>query len=235
MQDEVPRTIFLDAGGVLVFPNWVRVSDALSKRGVHVDPSALAAAEPHAKRRLDTATRMAGSTDQQRSWPYFNLVLEEAGVEQDARTDAALAELHAYHAVHNLWEVTPPDVPPALSRMRALGLQLVVISNANGTVQICLDRAGLMTCLHLVLDSHLEGVEKPDARLFQLGLERSGAMPDATIHVGDLYHVDVVGARNASIRPVLLDPFGLYEDADCPRILSLGELADGLEAGRSWS
>jgi hypothetical protein len=49
----VLETIFLDAGGVLVFPNWQRVSDALKARGVDVDPAALAVAEPHVKRQID--------------------------------------------------------------------------------------------------------------------------------------------------------------------------------------
>jgi len=43
--------------------------------------------------------------------------------------------------------------------------------------------------------------------------------------VGDIYHVDVVGARAAGIRPVLVDAGGLYGDADCPRVRSLSELA----------
>jgi FMN phosphatase YigB (HAD superfamily) len=49
------------------------------------------------------------------------------------------------------------------------------------------------------------------------------------MHIGDIYNVDVVGARNASIRPVLLDPHGLYEHADCPRVPTLDALADRLE------
>lgn len=44
------KTVFLDAGGVLLFPNWLRISDALAQHGVTVDPGTLAAAEPHAKR-----------------------------------------------------------------------------------------------------------------------------------------------------------------------------------------
>ena len=52
------EAIFLDAGGVLVNPNWARVSEALARRGVVVPPAALAAAEPHAKRDLDTAERI---------------------------------------------------------------------------------------------------------------------------------------------------------------------------------
>ena len=35
----------------------------------------------------------------------------------------------------------------------------------------------------------------PDPRFFDIALERSGARRETTIHVGDLYHVDVVGAR----------------------------------------
>jgi HAD superfamily hydrolase (TIGR01549 family) len=224
-------TLFLDAGGVLIFPNWDRVSGALAARGVRVDPDVLAAAEPYAKRRLDTGQTIAGSTDRQRSFPYFNLVLEEAHVPQSVETDAALADLHAYHAAHNLWEIVPPDVPPALARLRGLGLRLIVISNANGRLRACFDRVGLTACLDAAFDSHDEGVEKPNPRLFQIAFERTGAAAATTVHVGDLYHVDVVGARNASIRPVLLDPLGLYGDADCPRVRTLDALADRLATG----
>jgi FMN phosphatase YigB (HAD superfamily) len=44
------------------------------------------------------------------------------------------------------------------------------------------------------------------------------------MHVGDLYHVDVVGARSAGLQAVLLDPARLYADVDCSRIHSLAEL-----------
>ena len=54
---------------------------------------------------------------------------------------------------------------------------------------------------------------------------------ETTIHVGDLYNVDVVGARAAGLRGVLLDEAGLYPDADCPRVQSLTELADAIERG----
>jgi putative hydrolase of the HAD superfamily len=220
------ETLFLDAGGVLVFPNWSRVSDMLASHGVRVDPAALASAEPLAKREIDHGPTIAQSTDQQRSWPYFNLVLERAGVAQSAETDAALTELHAYHATHNLWEVVPPDVPRALARFRRLGLKLAVISNANGTIHRCFDRIGLTASVDLVIDSQVEGIEKPDPRLFEIALERSGATRERTVHTGDIYHVDVVGARNASIQAVLLDPAGLYPDADCPTVRSLDALAD---------
>ena len=44
------------------------------------------------------------------------------------------------------------------------------------------------------------------------------------MHVGDLYYVDVLGARSAGIQPLLMDPHGLYRNFDVARISSLGEL-----------
>ena len=225
-------TVFLDAGGVLVFPNWARVAAVLARHGVRADARALAEAEPHAKRAMDVPPgRAAATTDQQRGWVYFNLVLECAGLARSDRTDAALADLHAYHQQRNLWEHVPADVPPALDALRALGFRLVVVSNANGLLRALFSRVGLAAKVDLLFDSHEEGVEKPDPRLFRIALARAGAAPDTTVHVGDLYHVDVVGARAAGLHAVLFDVAGLYPDADCPRIRALGELPDLLRHG----
>jgi HAD superfamily hydrolase (TIGR01509 family) len=228
------ETLFLDAGGVLVNPNWQRISDALAARGVRVTPQVLAEAEPHAKRRLDVPDLIRHGNDSQRGWTYFNLVLEHAGITRSPGTDAALEELQAYHAVHNLWELVLDDVVPALERLRARVPRLVVVSNANGRLHTVMERLGLARFFDVMLDSHLEGVEKPDPRLFELALERAGGRPETTLHVGDFYWIDVKGARAAGLRAVLLDSAGLYPEADCPRIRSLGELPD-LLAGRAGS
>jgi putative hydrolase of the HAD superfamily len=226
------ETLFLDAGGVLVNPNWRRISDALAAHGVRVAPGVLADAEPHVKHRLDVPELIRHSSDTQRGWTYFNLVLEHAGIARTPATDAALEELQAYHAVDNLWELVPEGVVPALERLRARVPRLVIVSNANGRLHVVMERLGLARFFDVMLDSHLEGVEKPDPRLFELALEQAGGRPETTLHVGDFYWVDVQGARAAGLHAVLLDSAGLYPEADCPRIRSLGELPD-LLAGRA--
>lgn len=225
------ETVFLDAGGVLVFPNWSRISDALARHGVTIAPGALARAEAPAKRKLDDSRTINVTDDARRGWLYFNLILEEAGVPITAATNAALAELHAYHEDSNLWELLPPGVLPALAALRARGLKLVVVSNANGRLRLLFDRLALAGCVDCLLDSHDEGIEKPDPRYFEIALARSGARRETTIHVGDLYHVDVVGARAAGLRGVLLDEAGLYPDADCARVSSLAELVERINGG----
>jgi putative hydrolase of the HAD superfamily len=219
------ETVFLDAGGVLVNPNWARVAEALARQGVTADPARLAAAEPHAKRRLDAPEPIQATNDAARGWLYFNLVLEHAGLPRSEATDAALRELHDYHAERNLWESVPEDVPRALDLLREAGLRLVVVSNANGTVEAHFGRLGLRRRFDLLVDSFHEGVEKPDPAIFERALVRSGARRETTIHAGDLYHVDVVGARAAGLRAWLVDTAGLYPDHDCPRVASMTELA----------
>jgi HAD superfamily hydrolase (TIGR01662 family) len=216
-------TLFLDAGGVLVTPNWQRVSAALGARGVALAPGALLAADPLARRDIDLGLKQAAN-DQQRGWGYFNLVLEHCGVGRSPQTDEALEDLHRYHSEHNLWETVPDGVPDALDRLRAMGLRLVVVSNANGKLKMLFERLDLARRFDVMLDSAEEGVEKPDPRLFEIALERSGARREDTLHVGDLYHVDVEGARAAGLEAILLDPDDLYVGFNCRRIRSLGEL-----------
>ena len=230
MTSRAINTVFLDAGGVLCHPSWKRVADALVRHGATVTAAALATAEQKATRDIDDATVVGTTDDRGRGWLYFNLVLQHAGVEQNAGTDAALAELREYHRHDNLWEHVEPDVAPALAALKDRGLRLVVVSNANGRLRHLFDRVDLTKWFDHVLDSHEWGVEKPDPRLFQLALEQSRAEAATTVHVGDLYHVDVAGARRAGLREgILFDMAGLYEGVDCPRVRSLAELVEWID------
>ena len=226
------ETVFLDAGGVLLYPNWWRVSEALARHGVTISPEALMHADPRARRELDDLKVIGGTTDASRGWLFFDLVLSHAGTARSAATAAALDELHAYHRTSNLWEYVPPHVVPALEALRARGLRLVVVSNANGTLLAHIERLGMTGRFDSIFDSHDEGVEKPDPRFFEIALARSGARKETTIHVGDLYYVDVIGARSAGLRGVLLDEANLRPDADCPRVMSLDELVKEISLGR---
>jgi HAD superfamily hydrolase (TIGR01549 family) len=219
------ETIFLDAGGVLLFPNWDRVSDVFRRHGIAVSANALQRAEPAIKFAIDAATEVESISDADRGGRYFDGILDNAGVPRSPSRTAALSEIYAYHMEHNLWEHVAADVRPALERLRGLGAKLAVVSNANGVLQRVLDRVGLSRFFDAVCDSFVEGVEKPDPRLFALALNRTQSRAETTLHVGDLFHVDVVGARRAGLRAVLIDPHGLYGSFDVDRVRDLSELA----------
>jgi putative hydrolase of the HAD superfamily len=214
----------LDAGGVLVFPNFERISETFLRHGIHVTPDALRSADPHARFAVDTEERVALLNDADRGSLYFRLMFERAGVPGDAPLDRVFDELWAYHSEHNLWEYMPPDVIPALERLAATGVPLAIGSNANGIIHRVFERSGLRRYFSVICDSQVEGVEKPDRRFFEILVERAGGRPETTLHVGDLYHVDVVGARNAGLQTMLLDPYNLYAGYNVQRVKSLSEL-----------
>lgn len=218
-------TIFLDAGGVIVQPGWARVSAALAAEGVVVSAAALRAVDARARRDIDESYLIGRTTDHSRGWEYFNRVLAHAGIPRSNATDAALAVLQDYHRTENLWEEICDGAMETLPALRALDVTMVVVSNANGRLMHAFRRLGLARWFDHLLDSHDWGVEKPDPRLFAHALEIAGASAGRTIHVGDLYHVDVAGARAAGLRDaVLLDPHDLYPSADCTRIRRLQEI-----------
>jgi putative hydrolase of the HAD superfamily len=106
------------------------------------------------------------------------------------------------------------------------------VSNADGTVGRLLAGAGLAGHLEFIVDSGAVGIEKPDPRIFALALERAGVPPADALYVGDLYPVDVVGARRAGIEPVLLDPLGRYGERDCRTARDVPTLCRELVASR---
>ncbi|RLE83608.1 MAG: hypothetical protein DRJ41_04620, partial [Thermoprotei archaeon] len=52
---------------------------------------------------------------------------------------------------------------------------------------------------------------KPDARIFKIALKRLGSRPEEAVHVGDDPLMDVKGAKNAGILPILIDRKGVYK------------------------
>jgi HAD superfamily hydrolase (TIGR01662 family) len=150
----------------------------------------------------------------------------------DAIVRTAAPRLKAPGRDHRLWSWVLPGVPEALEQLADSGLTLVVVSNSDGSVEQALRDLGLTRHLRAVIDSELVGYEKPDPRIFEQALARVAARPESTVHVGDMYFQDVVGARAAGIDAVLLDPYGDWGDLDCARFRDLSGLAVELGAGR---
>lgn len=56
--------------------------------------------------------------------------------------------------------------------------------------------------------SGLEGVEKPDPRIYKIALERAGNIePEEALHIGDSLRKDYVPAKSVGMHALLLDRF----------------------------
>jgi putative hydrolase of the HAD superfamily len=221
-------TVLFDLGNTLFHLDHAFIAATISAQGHPVAAAEVAAAEYHGKASVDAdirARRMG--TDATRQLPYFETILDVLGVPAAARP-AVAAALREENTRNSLWRVIHDDTPAVLSELRARGYALGIVSNADGRVAAGLRAAGLFDHFTAVIDSHVVGVEKPDRRIFDLALAACGAEPGAALFIGDIYEIDVQGARNAGIAPLLLDPLGLYPPVDCERIDSLARLLERL-------
>jgi len=123
----------------------------------------------------------------------------------------------------------PPfsEVPAVLQKLRALGLQLGILSNFPPHLEDTLRLHGLHEYFDFFVVSSLVGLEKPDQAIFVLAIERSRCPKEMILYVGDDPHDDLRGARAAGLDMILIDRLGRYPDADCTRIANLSELVEG--------
>jgi putative hydrolase of the HAD superfamily len=218
--------VLFDAGGTLIRLDYAFMRACAARRQQDVSDAALARGEAIVRREIDRRAAQTGGPrdrDADRVAMYFGGVLESAGVPREV-AEAAAAELAEEHARSNLWRVAMPGAASTLAALRARGFRVGVVSNADGRVAALLETAGLGPHLEAIVDSHLEGVEKPDPEIFRRALARLGVPAARTAYVGDIHSIDVVGAHAAGLAAILIDETGGYAGVACPRIAALADL-----------
>jgi len=215
------RAVFFDAGNTLLRMNYAVIAAELGRHGVRAAPDEVQRAEWRARVRLDdeVLSRSApGDSTENRSTAerYLGYLLDALGVTDRATVEQIVAWRRTFNLPVGVWNTVDPDAADALSAVQRAGLRAAVISNSNGSVRSILEALGLTGHLDFVVDSAEVGVEKPDPRIFELALARARVAPGEAAYIGDLYSIDVRGARAAGMRAVLLDPGGHWGARDCP-------------------
>jgi len=219
--------VLFDVGGTLVFLDYARMAEAVgAELGLPLGAETLAAGAPEAARAMEGIR----AADRERADAYLEALFRLAEVPA-GRMDQVRRCLVRLHAEQHLWSAVAPGTGEALTRLRAARLRLGVVSNSDGRVEAALEAAGLREYFEVVIDSALAGVEKPDPAIFHAALAALDVAPRDALYVGDLYDVDVLGARAAGMDAVLFAPGGMPAVAGCRSVSSLAALADYLVPG----
>ncbi len=198
-----PKAVLFDAGNTLLFLDYPRMAAAVSAAtGIPLTGEGLATHASAAARVMEEGT----SSDRERAGRYLKALFELAGV-PPGQGDLVRDTLVALHKEKHLWAGAQERTFDALDRLRAAGIRMAVVSNSDGRADEGLRAAGLLERFEFVIDSQLVGFEKPDPRIFAAALDRMGVAAAESVYVGDLYEIDVVGARAAGMDVILLDPF----------------------------
>ncbi len=228
------ETVFLDVGNTLISMDYRWIAEELEARGIEADEQRVHRAEAASRPELSRSLAERTTTEGVGTFSlYMTLILRNLGLSGDlSPVVSQLVPVFRGPGSERLWTRVLPGVPDALALLRELGLELVAVSNSDGSAEAVLERVGLRPLLEDVFDSHVVGFEKPDPRIFFRALEKTGAAADTTLHVGDLYDADIEGGRAAGLHTVLLDPFGDWESADCPRYRDVSSLARAIATAR---
>jgi putative hydrolase of the HAD superfamily len=216
------RAVLFDAGNTLLFLDYPRLARGVAAAtGMPLSGADLEAqAGPAA-----LALERSDTSDRERAGRYLETLFRLAGVPGNAMA-VVRDTLLGLHREKHLWASVKAGTSEALEALRAAGYRLAVISNSDGRAVEGLAAAGLLAHFEEVIDSELVGCEKPDPRIFLTALERMGLSPAEALYVGDIYEVDVVGARRAGLDVILLDPLGNHPGRDVRVARSLREVVE---------
>jgi len=229
------RAVLFDAGETLVHPApsfpelFARV---LALRGHERSPDAVVEASRTVFHRFSEAARdndlwTTSPERSERFWKgVYRTMLEELGLGADDDLRDLLYATFTDPSNYALFD----DVPDALDALEGHGLALGIVSNFEAWLEDLLGALGVRERFPVRVISGTAGVEKPDARIFALALERIGMDAAEVAYVGDNPEFDVEPARALGMTPVLIDRRGRFPSADCIRISDLRDLAAAVVA-----
>lgn len=223
--------VFFDAGETLVHPHptFPDLFAAILNREGHAVTPELVRERGHVvfdRFRAAAADGELWTTSPERSRRFwhevYEIFLRELGVPNaDGLIDTVYEEFTDL-SNYRLFE----DVPGVLERLREAGMILGVVSNFEAWLERLLDELEVTRFFDVRVVSGVEGMEKPDPRIFELAMARAGVEPAASVYVGDNPEFDVDPALAVGMFPVLIDRRGRFPDAPGVRITSMEELPE---------
>jgi putative hydrolase of the HAD superfamily len=223
------RAVFFDVGETLVHvdPSFADLFvSVLAGAGHERSLDEVREASGHVYARFSEAARDGSmwTTTPERSRAFWTSVYErmlgELGV-ADANGLAATFHREFTRLEHY---VLFDDVRPTLDRLRDAGLLLGIVSNFEAWLEDWFGVHELIEIFPVRVISGIEGIEKPDERIFRLALERASVRPEASVYVGDNPEFDVDPPAALGMFPVLIDRRNRFPEHAGVRITDLREL-----------
>lgn len=223
--------VFFDAGETLLrpYPSFVELfAQTCRDSGYPVDADRVAEVQKGLGAHMLEVAYDSGIEDPSLSpdasrefWTtFYRLLLRKLDLDEGFAT--RLVEVFSDRSSYRLFD----DALPAIEAMRERGYRVGLISNFESWLDELLIELELGEAFDAVAISALEGVEKPDPRLYMLALERAGVPPARAVHVGDSIRFDMEPAERLGMHPILLDRGRRYPPQDrWPTITSLEELS----------
>jgi len=196
-----PRLITFDFGDTLVSSDppyltrvWMGLKELGVKRGLAEVEKAYHLADWLTSEELFREKNFAPGRYQKR---LGENLLERLGVKSGS--EQLLGELARWLVGMRPERVMAPGVEKLLRELKKRGYQMGIISNNDGRTREKCRAVGIEDYFAFILDSTLENMVKPDPGFFKKALAISGVRPEDSLHIGDLWGSDILGAAAAGL------------------------------------
>jgi len=202
-----PKLITFDFGDTLVSsdpPYLTRIWMGLNKLGVKRKKrdmeSAYHCADLFVSRKLLRESDFAPERYQRN---LGDALLDQLGVRGER--EKLLKELTDFLVGFRPERVMVPGAKFLLQQLKKRGYLMGIISNNDGRTGEKCRAVGIEHYFSFILDSTLEGMCKPDPDFFGKAFKLAGVKPGDTLHIGDLWGSDILGARKAGMWAVWIE------------------------------
>jgi HAD superfamily hydrolase (TIGR01549 family) len=231
------RAVFFDVGETLVHvdPTFADLFvTVLAGAGHERSVDDVRDASAHVYARFSEAARDGSmwTTTPERSRAFWTSVYERMLGELGVADDNGLASVLHREFTRMENYVLFDDVLPAIESLLASGVLLGVVSNFEAWLEDWFGAHELLELFPVRVISGIEGIEKPDERIFQLALDRASVSAEESAYVGDNPEFDVDPPAALGMFPVLVDRRERFPDHRGARVTDLRELPAILEASR---
>ncbi|MGI9621364.1 MAG: HAD family hydrolase [Acidimicrobiales bacterium] len=236
------EVVVFDIGGVFLIPHPEPIRAALNSVDLSVDADDGRFHFAHHRGvRAITDSLSDGSEAKEHlaaTWSVYDKAYFSAlGVPADDLTAAAAARsAQRREGVSAVWRFRLAENIAAFHELSRGSRPLAIVSNNDGSAPtemvehgVCQVGEGPLPSVVAVVDSAIIGVSKPDPAIFDpVKTALPDVAPEHMLYVGDTVHADIVGATNAGLQAVQLDPHDLHADFGHNRIADVPALVDVL-------
>lgn len=230
------RAVFFDVGETLIHvePTFADLFvTVLTGAGHERSGDEVRAATTHVYARFSEAARdgLMWTTSPERSREFWTSVYDRMLGELGVHDGDGLANTLYREFTRMENYVLFDDVRPTIAALQDTGLLLGIVSNFEAWLEDWFGLHELIETFPVRVISGIEGIEKPDERIYRLALERSGVEASDAAYVGDNPEFDVDPPAALGMFPVLIDRRDRFPDHAGARVRDLRELRAILEAG----
>jgi putative hydrolase of the HAD superfamily len=126
-------------------------------------------------------------------WQFQKLRLNDPGKEAQAVANFVRAAERVLHRNRK-----------TLETLKLAGYRMGVVSNSYGNIETLCREFGYNQFVDVFIDSRVEGVSKPDPKIYTLAAERLRVVPGKILMVGDNFDRDILPAKSLGMKTAWL-------------------------------